>query len=129
MLNQLHHDLGVNPQDISLEESVVQIRRLDDLSLQPFFLKVDVEGNELRVLRGSQETIRTTRPVILVEIQNELSYKEISNFMIPLGYANFVPSTPKSNRWSDVVLQNEFDVRYNNYLWLPIESSPNWTYK
>ncbi len=129
MLHQLHHDLGLNTQDIFLEERVVLIRRLDDLSLRPFFLKVDVEGNELKVLRGSQETIQANRPVVLVEIQNEISYKEISDFMSPLKYANFVPSTSKLNRWGNAVLRTEFDARYNNYLWLPAESSPNWTYK
>jgi FkbM family methyltransferase len=127
--HQLLHDLGLSIEDITLEEKVVQIRRLDDLDLRPFFIKIDVEGNELKVLRGSQETIRMHRPVILVEIQNEAFYKEISDFMATLRYANFAPSPPKFDKWSDVTLQTEFDTRYNNYLWLPIESSPNWTYK
>jgi len=127
--HQLLHDLGLNPRDISLEERAVQIRRLDDLNLRPFFIKIDVEGNELKVLRGSQETIRMHRPVILVEIQNKALYNEISDFMTSLRYANFAPSPPKFDKWSDVALQTEFVARYNNYLWLPIESSPNWTYK
>ncbi len=126
---QLFHDLGLNLQDISLEERLVQIRRLDELNLRPFFIKVDVEGNELKVLRGSQETIQINRPVILVEIQNEALYKEISDFMTTLRYANFAPSPPKYDKWSNVTLQTEFIARYNNYLWLPIESSPNWIYK
>lgn len=126
---QLFHDLGLNLQEIFLEEQLVKIRRLDELNLRPFFIKVDVEGNELNVLRGSQETIRINRPVILVEIQNESSYKEISDFMTTLRYANFAPSPPNHDSWSDITLQTEFIARYNNYLWLPFESSPNWTYK
>jgi len=127
--HQLLHDLGLSPRDISLEEREVQIRRLDDLNLRPFFIKIDVEGNELKVLRGSQETIRMHRPVILVEIQNEALYKEISDFMATLRYANFAPSPPKFDKWSEITLQTQFIARYNNYLWLPIESSPSWTYK
>jgi FkbM family methyltransferase len=127
--HQLLHDLGLDMQDVSLEERVVQIRRLDELKLQPFFIKIDVEGNELKVLRGAQKTIQLNRPVILVEIQNESLYSEISDFMKSMGYANFAPSPPKFDEWGDPALQTEFDVRYNNYLWLPIESSPNWTYK
>jgi hypothetical protein len=127
--NQLLHDLGLSLQDISLEERLVQIRRLDELNLRPFFIKIDVEGNELNVLRGSKETIRMSRPVVLVEIQNESLYQDISDFMVTLGYANFAPSPPKFSRWSNVELQIEYVARYNNYLWLPLESSPNWTYK
>lgn len=129
LLHQLRHDLGVNLQDISLEKRDVQIRRLDDLNLRPFFMKVDVEGNELQVLKGSKETIQLNKPVILVEIQNKSLYEEISEFMTYVNYANFAPSPPKFDDWNHTVLQTEFDARYNNYLWLPIESSPNWAYK
>ena len=37
--------------------------------LKPVFLKIDVEGNELRVLEGGIEYLRTARPKILVEIE------------------------------------------------------------
>lgn len=127
--HQLLHDLGLNFRDISLEEKVVQIRRLDELNLQPFFIKIDVEGYELHVLRGSQETIRLHRPIVLVEIQNQDLYKEVSEFMIALGYVNFVPSSPKFNKWNGLALQTRFNSRYNNYLWLPTETSPSWSYK
>lgn len=127
--HQLIHDLGLNLEDISLEEKLVQIKRLDDLKLRPFFIKIDVEGNELKVLRGSQESIQIHRPVILVEIQNEASYREISDFMSTLNYANFAPSPPKFHKWDDLVLQTKFLARYNNYLWLPNEPSSSWTYK
>lgn len=34
----------------------------------PHFVKIDVEGMEMDVLRGMQKTIRRTRPVLLVEV-------------------------------------------------------------
>lgn len=129
LLFQLQHDLGLNPQVISFEEKMVRICRLDDLNLRPFFIKIDVEGSELSVLRGSQQTIRKYLPVVLVEIQNEIAYKEISDFMISLGYANFVPSPPKFDNWTETRLQTEFVTRFNNYLWLPNQPSPTWAYK
>ena len=50
----------------------VQLRRLDDVpevaALTPHIVKIDVEGEELRVLFGAETTIRRTRPIIIAEI-------------------------------------------------------------
>lgn len=50
----------------------VPLRRLDDVpemhGIIPDFIKIDVEGEELRVLFGAESTIRRTKPVLVVEI-------------------------------------------------------------
>jgi FkbM family methyltransferase len=44
--------------------------RLDDLVMPPVgFIKIDVEGFELEVLKGAAETIRRDRPNLLIEIE------------------------------------------------------------
>ena len=47
----------------------VELRTLDSFELEDVgFIKIDVEGAELSVLRGALETIRASRPAILCEI-------------------------------------------------------------
>lgn len=128
-LNQLNHDLNVNPLQVYFEEVSTEIRPLDELQLVPFFLKIDVEGDELKVLAGAKGTILKHLPIILVEIQSDMDYKEISTYLLQLGYKNFVPLNSRNKNWTALSQQFSFSHRYNNYLWLPDISSPNWIYK
>jgi FkbM family methyltransferase len=53
-----------------VREVAVETRRLDDEDVGPVgFIKIDVEGFERNVIRGGEATIRTFRPVLLVEIE------------------------------------------------------------
>lgn len=48
-------------------------------SLDPAFIKVDVEGYEFEVLTGALQTIRRSRPVILCELNDEMLRKHGSS--------------------------------------------------
>jgi FkbM family methyltransferase len=71
-----------------------RVRTLDEIcaDLAPSVVKIDVEGDELKVLRGATETLRKHRPVLLVEIHlNEMEARgedprEIERILAPLGY-------------------------------------------
>lgn len=56
-----------NKKSLEVREVTCVIKRLDDLHLEPFFMKVDVEGFELEVFRGGEETIKKAQPIILME--------------------------------------------------------------
>jgi FkbM family methyltransferase len=49
---------------LPVESVTIDSLELDDLE----FMKVDVEGHELRCIRGAAETIRRCRPIMVVEI-------------------------------------------------------------
>jgi FkbM family methyltransferase len=55
---------------------VVPVRTLDEFRFTNVSLiKIDVEGHELRVLRGARETLSRERPAVLVEVvQAQLSF-------------------------------------------------------
>jgi len=48
--------------------STVATLRIDDLGLHPTYVKIHVEGGELRVLRGAVNTLRRTRPIVAVTV-------------------------------------------------------------
>jgi len=59
-----------------VEERIVPVRTLDDIlrdiDVPVSFIKIDVEGHELEVLAGAEETLRRHRPSLLVEINRDL---------------------------------------------------------
>jgi len=74
----------------------IPIKRLDQFELEPDFIKIDVEGHELGVLRGSIETIDKHSPEMFIECRDDQAKKEIFDFMenldyMPVTYYAFTP--------------------------------------
>lgn len=57
-----------SPDRLSIRSETVTVKKLDDFGLEPCFVKIDVQGNELDVLAGAAETIDRHRPIIMLEL-------------------------------------------------------------
>src|SRR6056300_855451 len=76
---------GVNQTRASTME--VHCERLDDIYTgTPSLMKIDVEGHELKVLKGAEETIKKHKPAILIEIHDFSEDHDVHKFMMSLGY-------------------------------------------
>ncbi len=79
----------------AVKDLSVEVKRLDDFRLDNIgFVKIDVEGFELEVLKGGVETITRSRPNLFVEIeqkhhQGETPIAGVFDFILKLGYAGF----------------------------------------
>ena len=69
-------------------DNIIQVRKGDDLGLTNIgFIKMDVEGHELKVIEGLEHTIRENLPIILIEIHKTDSDRDLTlRALYNLGY-------------------------------------------
>lgn len=86
-------DLGrgsLSPPEKRTDQIEVPLRTLDEYQFSDVsFVKIDVEGHELDVLRGAADTIARWRPTFLIEIeQRHLSFPmtRVFQHLADLGY-------------------------------------------
>lgn len=71
-------------------------------NIQPHFIKIDVEGNELNVFKGGVATLSNCKPKLLVEIEarhvGQESVLETFSFLQSLGYqGSFILGSKRTN--------------------------------
>ncbi|WP_225769749.1 FkbM family methyltransferase [Inquilinus sp. Marseille-Q2685] len=60
---------GFDPRRMAIREIAVRVTTLDSLGLDPFFIKIDVQGHEYDVIAGGLATIASSQPIIFAESQ------------------------------------------------------------
>lgn len=74
----------------SVDAMLVPLRRLDGFELDDVgFIKIDVEGHELAVLRGVEQTLRRCRPNLLFEADDQhrpQAMETVRTFLSEFGY-------------------------------------------
>ncbi len=68
-----------------IENVTIDCEKIDSMDImKPDFMKIDVEGFELDVIKGASETIKKYRPSIFIEIHSSIIGLEIKNILSPL---------------------------------------------
>lgn len=75
---------------VDVGDLVVPIRTIDELQLDRVdFIKIDVEGHELEVLRGAVETLTRLSPIVFAEIHASDLLDPIMELMDQAAYHHF----------------------------------------
>ena len=97
-----------------------EIIKIDDLNLKKVsFMKIDVEGAELLVLKGAVNTIKKFRPIIMIEIEDRwiesynIKREDINYFFKQLNYQTNYYSKGALNK-CDIYLK-----KINNFIFIP----------
>ncbi len=101
LVGKIRHDKA-----IAIPE--VHVRTLDSYLFKNIgFIKIDVEGHEIEVLRGAVNTLKDSKPNLLVEIEERHRHGAIAlvtAFLAGLGYQGYFQHNGK------LVSLNKFDV-------------------
>ncbi|MGL5889965.1 MAG: FkbM family methyltransferase [Bacteroidia bacterium] len=112
-----------------MQSEIIETFRLDDLMNdeklelpRPDLIKIDVEGWEIHVLRGAEETLKTNKPVLLIEFTASnleaagASCAQLASELTRLGYSihEYEPIKRKLNPVSD------FGFEHKNLIALPV---------
>jgi len=84
----LRNNLG-NTSIIKNDHGKIEIKMLDDIDIiegKVDLIKIDVEGFEIEVLKGSLGTLKKYRPIVWVE-SFDTKYAEVNNILLENGYA------------------------------------------
>jgi FkbM family methyltransferase len=134
-----HSEAGYSNQGASLSADklngqdfgavTVKTLRLDDTGIGNVgFIKIDVEGAEMQVLKGAAETLRRDRPNLLVEIEEKHTRRKLPEMVAEVcayGYACLVLKAGVLTEFAELDLARHHDATRRddyvfNFIFLPI---------
>jgi FkbM family methyltransferase len=77
--------------DVKIIEKEVETKTLDSFNLKPRVIKIDVEGYEYQVVKGSIKTIKQYMPILMIEV-NDSSIIQVQDLLCRLNYKPFLYS-------------------------------------
>jgi len=109
--------LDQNPGIGEIVEQHVEARRLDEFGFEDVtFMKIDVEGHELSVLRGGHDLIQRCRPALLIELEERHHpgcLTAVPNWLAEFGYTPFIYENGLGMQEVTGDLQDHAESKYN----------------
>ncbi len=101
-------------------EIVTKMKKLDDIKINNKigFIKIDVEGHELEVIKGASRTIKENKPILLVEIEERHSKRTLNesiSIINNFGYKSFYVEGLNLIGFDNL----KENVKNNNFYFLP----------
>jgi len=103
--------VGFDPKHLGCTAVDCAVRTLDSFGLSPFFAKIDVQGFELDVLMGGNDTLARHEPVLLIETPSAGVYTYLTRF----GYRPYRYSPQGKSFAPGVGEQNTFFMTENKF--------------
>lgn len=75
------------PKNVHVRRIRCRLETLDSQALSPYFMKIDVQGAEFDMLRGSVATLKRHQPILLIESPGR--DPRITSLLESLGYQEF----------------------------------------
>lgn len=140
----IEHDASASIENNSFDKTRVEkvpVNTLDSFKLKKVdFIKIDVEGHEFRLLKGSLETIKKNKPCLLIEIEqrhNTAEISEIFKFIENLSYKGYFLDEGKLKNLSEFNAKTHQQIanfnlqkKYiNNFLFFDCVKLDNGVYK
>ncbi|HKU65849.1 MAG TPA: FkbM family methyltransferase [Rhizomicrobium sp.] len=120
-----------------VRRQTVIMHRLDSFDLPPVgFIKLDVEGHELAVLKGAGNLLRRDKPILLTELEErfaEGAIAQVASLLEPLDYRGFFLEKDRFRPWQtfNVSIHQAMENwgvigRYiNNFIWITEQALPS----
>jgi FkbM family methyltransferase len=102
----------------------VAVKTLDSLEFDSRigFMKIDVEGYELEVLKGARETILRDKPLMYIEDDRDDKSAALHDYLDSLGYSYEMDTTPLFN--PDNFFGNKINIWDRNYVSINLICKP-----
>jgi FkbM family methyltransferase len=91
-------------------EMDVEVRPLDDFGITGVdFIKIDVEGREIEVLKGGAKTVEGSRPIVLIEVKDD-HLQSVNAWFLARNFRHYSLEEVFNLKWKNA-----------NYLYVPAE--------
>ncbi|MFN8358257.1 MAG: FkbM family methyltransferase [Spirosomataceae bacterium] len=101
-----------------IQEVAVKLARLDDFAFDAVsFIKIDVEGHELEVLKGAENTLKKFHPALLIEIEERHCPGNLVRVPDWLKTLDYLPCILTENTITPIQELNSYAQQGRNNFW------------